>query len=159
MIALTADVQMAQRETYTRHGFDECLLKPVSLGQLRGLLMRWRLLEDDGAEENNNVVVQDQQAGAAIDRMCLIENIGAIDDNTIEMLGMFAEMTQPLIEKIRVAQEDNNAPELSELGHSLKGAARSACCTVLGDLASRLQDDAARGKTVWRSCRRHRRRI
>ncbi|HRQ60211.1 MAG TPA: response regulator, partial [Alphaproteobacteria bacterium] len=45
VIVLTADVQMAQRETYMSHGFDECLLKPVSLGQLSRLLVHWGLID------------------------------------------------------------------------------------------------------------------
>lgn len=51
VIALTADVQMAQRDTYLKHGFDECLLKPVSLGQFERLLIRWGLLRDQSEEE------------------------------------------------------------------------------------------------------------
>ncbi len=43
VIVLTADVQMAQRQVYLSHGFDECLLKPVSMGHLRRLLIRWGL--------------------------------------------------------------------------------------------------------------------
>jgi len=44
VIVLTADVQMAQRQTYMELGFDECLLKPISLAQVRRLMMRWGLL-------------------------------------------------------------------------------------------------------------------
>lgn len=146
-IVLTADVQMAQREAYTRHGFDECLLKPVTLGQLRGLLMRWRLLDEaDTPSTESKIILNNKnkkEKGHAIDRHCLIENIGIIDDNTIDMMNMFIEMTLPIIEKIKL-EEDHHA--LSELGHSLKGAARSACCNILGDLASQLQDDAAEMK-------------
>ncbi|MGH1456681.1 MAG: response regulator [Alphaproteobacteria bacterium] len=143
-IVLTADVQMAQRETYTRHGFDECLLKPVTLGQLRGLLIRWRLLDEGNLKtEDKPVVASQKPCGSAINRACLIENIGAIDDNTIEMMNMFVDMTIPMIERI---QSEKDFHELSELGHSLKGAARSACCNILGDLAARLQDDAAEMK-------------
>ncbi len=141
IISLTADVQMSQRETYTRHGFDECLLKPVSLGQLRGLLIRWRLLDESNInkEDSGNEIELEVEDELSIDRACLIRNIGAIDENTIEMMEMFVDMTSPIIAKIK-DENDHNA--LSELGHSLKGAARSACCNMLGDLASRLQDDA-----------------
>ena len=47
VISLTADVQMSQRQVYMEHGFDECLLKPVSLGQFQRLLVRWGLLAED----------------------------------------------------------------------------------------------------------------
>lgn len=142
IIALTADVQIAQREVYTQHGFDECLLKPVTLGQLRGLLIRWRLLDDSDPQHNDkssSQTVGEKEKNKIIDRQCLRENIGAIDDNTIKMMYMFIDMTAPIIEKIQTEKDHH---ELSELGHSLKGAARSACCITLGDLAAQLQDDA-----------------
>lgn len=152
VIVLTADVQMAQRETYMRHGFDECLLKPVSLGQFRGLLMRWGLLEaesqiiEEEAETENTETAADNAAPPAIDKNAMIEQMGAFDDMAIEMLGMFVDMTAPLIGKIREAHSQKDSRELMEAAHSLKGAARSACCNVLGDLASKLQDGAEEGK-------------
>ncbi len=145
VIVLTADVQVAQREFYTRHGFDECLLKPVTLGQLRGLLVRWRLLGEDGPVEAQKDEPQTEQSSSAVDRACLVQNIGIIDAGTCDMMDMFVDMTLPLIDKIIGAQNKGNSLQLSELGHSLKGAARSACCAHLGDLASQLQDGAHEG--------------
>jgi two-component system, sensor histidine kinase and response regulator len=144
VIVLTADVQMAQRETYLRYGFDECLLKPVSLGQFRRLLIRWGLLEDTGTAEVTAGTAP-QQAGAlpaAVDIEAMKEQMGAFDESTIEMLHMFVDMTAPLIERIEKAQKCVDFHELKEAGHSLKGAARSACCNVLGDLAATLQDNS-----------------
>lgn len=169
IIVLTADVQMAQRETYMRYGFDECLLKPVSLGQFRRLLMRWGLIEEQDQaskpaapkatpkatskeakpkESTAKPQAQDDAAPSdttpdalqpAIDRKAMEEQMGGFDDDVIEMLGMFVEMTAPLIDKLQVAKEDKDLHILQETAHSLKGGARSACCNVLGDLASRLQ--------------------
>lgn len=144
IVVLTADVQMAQREVYARHGFDECLLKPVTLGQLRGLLVRWRLLDESTSEKAT--IAPPPREENAIDRSCLIGQIGALDSSTIEMMRMFADMTTPIIAQIQKAHAQNNHPDLSEAGHSLKGGARSACCNVLGNLAAQLQDDAAEGK-------------
>lgn len=153
VIVLTADVQMSQRETYMRHGFDECLLKPVSLGQFQRLLIRWGLLaqDDTGQEiirhddvaETDGADADEQQS--AIDRQAMEAQMGAFDDAAIEMLGMFCEMTEPLVASLRAAHEDGNMHDVTEGAHSLKGAARSACCNVLGDLASRLQDEAEKG--------------
>ncbi|MGB4107267.1 MAG: response regulator [Alphaproteobacteria bacterium] len=146
VIALTADVQMAQRDAYLRHGFDECLLKPVSLGQFRRLLIRWGLLGDVLADK-----VEAPRAGlaataAAVDKAAMRELMGAFDDNAIEMLGMFAEMTAPLIARIQSAQDNKDFHDLKEAAHSLKGAARSACCNILGDIAAELQERAERKK-------------
>ncbi len=148
IMVLTADVQMAQREVYLRHGFDECLLKPVSLGQFRGLLYRWGLLSEEETEqkspEQDNTVPDsaDENLPPAIDLAAMKEQMGAVDNDAIEMLHMFVDMTQPLIEKIQTAQTEDDFHNLMEAAHSLKGSARSACCNVLGDLAAKLQDDA-----------------
>jgi len=149
IIVLTADVQMAQRETYMRHGFDECLLKPVSLGQFRGLLIRWGLLDatvtqntqDEQAPSQNNTLPTSSMP-PAVDKNAMIELMGAFDDMAIEMLGMFVDMTKPLVAKIKEAFEQNDHNALAESAHSLKGAARSACCPLLGDLAAEVQDKA-----------------
>lgn len=156
VIVLTADVQMSQRQVYLRHGFDECLLKPVTLGHLRRLLVRWGLLnsemdegeapeaaaEDRSQIEKGNAAAQPSQSPPAIDRAAFAEQMGAFDAGAIEMLGLFAGMTDPLVRKIGEALRAGDFHGLREAGHSLKGAARSACANVLGDLAARLQDDA-----------------
>ncbi|MGH1397939.1 MAG: response regulator [Alphaproteobacteria bacterium] len=151
IVVLTADVQMGEREVYMEHGFDECLLKPVSLGQFERLLVRWGIVEKKAAvkpeEEAAGESAGDAPAAAqpAIDKEAMIGLMGAFDDDAIEMLGMFAEMTAPLVAQIEEQLAAGDLAALSETGHSLKGAARSACCPVLGDLCARLQDEAAEG--------------
>lgn len=152
VIVLTADVQMAHRETYMKHGFDECLLKPVSLGQFQRLLMRWGLLKHDddlvdGSDEADDLTdcsepISDDDIPPAIDRKAMEAQMGAFDEMAIEMLGMFIDMTAPLIADIRAHHDAGDVSALAETAHSLKGAARSACCNVLGDLASDMQDGA-----------------
>lgn len=144
IIALTADVQMSQRQVYLSHGFDECLLKPVSLGQFQRLLMRWGLMEQNKqAQKVTKSKAPPSKDKSAIDQDAIIQQMGGLDDGTIEMLGMFVEMTEPLIEKITTA---NDLKELKEHAHSLKGAARSACANILGDIASDLQDASERNE-------------
>jgi CheY-like chemotaxis protein/nitrogen-specific signal transduction histidine kinase len=143
VIALTADVQMSGRQVYMSHGFDECLLKPVSLGQFRRLLIRWGLLSDNN-QKTPSPKKPAEDGKAAIDQNAIIQQMGALDADTIEMLGVFVEMTEPLIQKIETAQNDQNYHDLKEHAHSLKGAARSACANILGDHASNLQDSADR---------------
>jgi CheY-like chemotaxis protein/nitrogen-specific signal transduction histidine kinase len=148
VIALTADVQMSQRQTYMSHGFDECLLKPVSLGQFRRLLIRWGLLDNSNEAilPSANKLSTTSNQKPAIDKDSIIKQMGALDSGTVEMLGMFVEMTQPLIERIQTAQDDQDFSALKEHAHSLKGAARSACANILGDYASTLQDSADNGE-------------
>lgn len=140
VIALTADVQMNQRQVYLQHGFDECLLKPVSLGQFKRLLVRWGIID------NNHVAITRPQAKNtqesdlnSIDKNALIKQMGGFDDSAIDMLKMFIEMTEPLIEKITQASNDKNIDELAMQAHSLKGSARSVAANKLGNLADQTQ--------------------
>lgn len=159
VIVVTADIQMAQRGVYLSHGFDECLLKPVSLGHLRRLLIRWGLLDVDIALEDSGDAkprievdlvesTEDTSSAAgaalpaAVDTEAMAQMMGSFDDNAIQMLKMFIEMTEPLIQQLAENKAANDLHALAETAHSLKGGARSACCPVLGDLAGQLQDDA-----------------
>jgi CheY-like chemotaxis protein len=143
VIALTADVQMAHRDTYLRHGFDECLLKPVSLGQFRRLMIRWGLLTEALITAEAEASVPASQ-NSAVNLDSIAEMMGAFNQDAIDMLHMFTDMTAPLVTKIEQAQAAQDYHTLTETAHSLKGAARSACCNILGDLAARLQDQSER---------------
>ncbi len=144
VVALTADVQMAQRQVYMSHGFDECLLKPVSLGQFRRLLIRWGLLKEGKDHAVPEVTRPGAQAASssAIDREAMVAQMGAFDENAIEMLKLFMDMTAPLVERIEKAQGHGDMAEMAEAAHSLKGAARSACLNDLGEVAAMLQTEA-----------------
>jgi two-component system sensor histidine kinase/response regulator len=146
VIALTADVQMTPRQVYMEHGFDECLLKPVSLGQLKRLLIRWGLLEENNerpAPQTKAPSSSQSGASSVIDRDAMVQQMGAFDETAVEMLKMFIDMTRPLLGKIPIAWKNGDDGALKEYAHSLKGAARSACLNALGDIAAELQDAAA----------------
>ncbi len=172
VVVLTADVQMSQRSTYMTHGFDECLLKPVTLGQFRRVLIRWGLLGEEAGEDidpdsipnsiplKNGIQKSDKQSGSriksgtqdhsddkppAIDTAMIEEQMGAFDEGTIEMLGFFVEMTGPQLDALQHAFDNDDLAEVKEIAHSLKGASRSACANVLGDIAADLQDTAEAG--------------
>jgi signal transduction histidine kinase/CheY-like chemotaxis protein len=150
VIVLTADVNMAQRQVYITHGFDECLLKPVTLGQFRRLLIRWGLLTEEAggdiSDTDNMQEPSEKHEGKAIDIKGLAAMMGGSEQDALEMISLFAEMTEPHIDAIRSACERGDAHTLHEEAHSLKGAARSACAARLGDLAGDLQENAAHGK-------------
>ncbi len=149
IIALTADVQMAQRQVYMEHGFDECLLKPVSMGHFKRLLIRWGLLKDSHEPKKKASKASiDTPPQSAIDHQAVIAQMGAFDHDVIEMLKMFVEMTIPLIAVIETAHAEKDHHTLKEAAHSLKGAARSACANKLGELAARLQDDVEAHQNV-----------
>lgn len=147
VVALTADVYMAQRHIYISHGFDECLLKPVTMGQFRRLLIRWGLLSEN-KEMNDRLEADDEddviEKPPAIDRKVMVQLMGAFDESSVEMLGLFVEMTEPAFDEMKEAMENDDYKGLEEIAHSLKGASRSACANVLGDIAEKIQLGAAK---------------
>ncbi len=165
IIALTADVQMSQRQIYLEHGFDECLLKPVSLGQFKRLLYRWGLLEEDIGPIMPDIPAMTQRdslsdipaAPHIIDLPALCDLMGCAEKDAAEMLAAFPAMSDPIIQKIQQAWDVKDMHALGEAAHSLKGAAKSACCPLLAEAASDLQDAVATGSVsephitqVWR---------
>lgn len=152
VIVLTADVQMAQRQTYMELGFDECLLKPISLSQVRRLMMRWGLLPEKLPEDNNKAEIAEasstpaQSADNTRPSAIVIEELenmlGDLDEMAIEMLGMFADMTEPLVADIEKSYQNGDYTQLGEHAHSLKGSARSISAVKLGDIAADLQEEA-----------------
>jgi signal transduction histidine kinase/DNA-binding response OmpR family regulator len=156
VIVLTADVQMAQRQVYLSHGFDECLLKPVTYLQLKRLLIRWGLIEEElselGHEEHTQKSLPSDITAPAIDIDLVKTQMGEFNEDTIEMLKIFIEMTEPLLDTINSAYKHQDFYGLREAAHSLKGASRSACCNVLGDIAAKLQDGA---EAEDKDCKKH----
>lgn len=144
VIVLTADVQMAQRQAYLTEGFDECLLKPVSLGQIRRLLIRWGLMDEDEGMDVATAAAAPLEEPAEqlpiIDLKAMQAQMGAVNEDTLKMIGMFLDMTKPMIEDIIKAHKDGDNDKLKEAAHSLKGAARSACCMALGQVAADVQE-------------------
>lgn len=146
VIVLTADIQMVERDVYSKYGFEECLLKPVSLAHFKRLLMRWGILTVDDKEKSKGTVVAEQDGHDAIDLKALEQQLGTIDEMAIEMLSMFVEMTEPLISKLGDAGRQQDVLEIRELAHSLKGSARSAGAVKMGDIAYDLQELAENGQ-------------
>jgi len=159
IIVITADVQLANKSTFTNRGFDECLLKPISLGQLKQLLIRWNILKKENLiekkpEERKDTKKEDNKSldnlPPAIDKDALIGLMGDFDEGTIKMIHMFVKMTLPYMEKLDNAFDDNDNKAVKEIAHSVKGAARSAGCPHLGNLTEEMQFNAEKNVTITR---------
>ncbi len=172
VILLTADIQMSGYQTYMPLGFDECLLKPISLGALRQLFIRWgvpidkdsqnKLPENFQSFERKQLydrVLKEGQDDAdldyfSLDMGVLSEQMGELDASAIDMLARFPGMMRPLVEKIETTCRAGQAAALRDHAHSLKGAARSAGAMALGDLAAELQKKAEDGMCDVSLCMR-----
>jgi two-component system sensor histidine kinase/response regulator len=173
VIAMTADVQLVHHHVYMQYGFDECLLKPASMGQLKQLLIRWDVLQEqedlpvivensatDTHETTTDEIVEQAQdhlqiatphntitlpASAVIDTAMAVDQFGAFDDDAVMMIQSFITMTEKQMIEIQDAFTRHDGVRIRNIAHSVKGAARSACCLQLGDMAEQIQITADGG--------------
>lgn len=151
IVALTADVQLARPQAYLSRGFDECLLKPVTLGQFKQLLLRWGMLEETLPEDEDNTEntqAETTETRYPIDKNDVIEQLGAFDESFVDMLEAFISMTEPLVERVIKAYRGKDLALLSDEAHSLRGAALSACCKDLGAIAEKIEKLADKEEEV-----------
>jgi signal transduction histidine kinase/CheY-like chemotaxis protein len=147
VIAMTADVQMADRSTYQKHGFDEALIKPISIGQMKRLLDRWGIKTSDNTENPTSPTptTKPDDGIPSIDRDMVIRNMGAWDQDAIEMIQLFIEFAAEQIQNLQETMKANDLTSIAEIAHSLKGGARSAGCAKLGHISETVQDQAEKG--------------
>jgi len=150
VVLLTADIQMSSSRTYMPLGFDECLLKPVSLGSLRQMLVRWGVPMTRNPDQR--MVGSPELRTGSIDMDVLKSQMGEIDAAAADMLARFPDMMRPLLKKLIEECDKINAAELREVAHSMKGAARSAGAMRLGDLAEQIQANAEQGVCDKQAC-------
>lgn len=144
VVLLTADIQLSSSNTYMPLGFDEALLKPVSLGALRQLLIRWRI------PISKDVVVKTERrselsTSGAISLRVLRDHMGELNSSMMDMLSNFPRMMRPLLGEIAQYTRNGDVLALKEAAHSLKGAARSAGAMELGNIAEHIQKSAEAG--------------
>lgn len=154
VILLTADIQVSERQNYQDKGFDECMIKPVSIGQIKHLLIRWGVLqkeENDKSIEQTPIAKTNEQketpvthnnteSGAIIDTKAIERLMGSFDQDALQMLDIFVQMTPDLILKMREEAVNLDFIALEQSAHSLKGGAKSACCPELSNLAGEIQN-------------------
>jgi CheY-like chemotaxis protein len=147
IIALTADVQLLNAQAYLKYGFNECLLKPVSIAQLRRMLLRWGILEDVQLKMQRSSTLPCLNLPCLnkdiIDERAFIKQLGVFDRNSLEALELFIRLAPPLLEGMEDAINRADGEKLRDLAHALKGSARAVCCPELGILAETLQESVA----------------
>ncbi|MFO1081639.1 MAG: PAS-domain containing protein [Reyranellaceae bacterium] len=125
IIALTANALKGEADRCAAAGMDGYLTKPLTLDRLRAEIERW--LGAPAAEP----------AEPAIDRGVVGQLFGENPAMIDRVLTRFRAAGATLVADIAAAAADPSA--LLDLAHKLKGAARAAGATRLGDLAGRLE--------------------
>lgn len=150
VILLSGEGGLGSRLDIKSAGFDEILSKPVALEQLQEILVRFSLAEEQLNMTQSTGPEMDETG--VIDLHSLREQMGELDRTALSMLIRFPDMMRPLVKRIAESVEQKDYKNLADIAHSLKGAARSAGATHLGELSDKAQIAAQESKIDIEAC-------
>jgi two-component system, sensor histidine kinase and response regulator len=147
IVALTANALVGEAERCLNAGMDDYLAKPVGLKKLRQTLVRWLPDPMNGtsglygspAEQTDAPVVSDDPS-SPVDLSILTELFGDDRDGIHEMMALFLENADRLVDEIDSAIKADDAASLSRASHGLKGAANAIGVLLVGEVARDLEE-------------------
>jgi len=143
VILLSGDTNVALREDLLTAQFDQILTKPVSLQNLKDMLVKHHLLDAETDEGRHLTTDSIYDESGALNLTLLEEQMGQLDSVALQMLARFPVMMRPLVQQIMDCASLNKPKIMFEVAHSLKGAAQSAGAVHLGYIANMIQESAA----------------
>lgn len=145
VILLSGDHDATRNPSVLSAGFDEIIVKPLTLDKLRSILESRGLLLPTEPSSTPEPTDMGFDTRHVIDPVGLREYMGDLDEIALAMLARFPDMIRPLVDKIDNFSKAQDWPHVAEMAHSLKGAARSIAATRLGDICESIQNDAEKG--------------
>ena len=132
IVALTANALKGEAERCLAAGMDDYLTKPLTLDRLRAALDRW-------------LAATRPPPAAPIDATALGSLFGNNPAVIARMLARFRDSGTQLMAELDAQSAAGDAAAVAETAHKLKGAARTAGATALGNLAAALEQAARDG--------------
>jgi two-component system, sensor histidine kinase and response regulator len=148
IIAMTANAMQGDREKAIEAGMDDYVSKPVSRDELGAVLRKW--VSGTPAYRVPGAEVAESRAGTTLDRevisgLCGLQGEGETDI-VAELAGMFLEDARPRFSALEEAVQNDHAPAVELLAHTLKGSSGSMGARGMSVLCARLEDAGASGE-------------
>ncbi|HEU5101984.1 MAG TPA: PAS domain S-box protein, partial [Roseiflexaceae bacterium] len=139
IIAMTANAMQGDRELCLAAGMDDYIAKPVHIHELRAALERAGQHPHTSAQS----ALPANPTPPAIDPAALAElqSTGAL----AELIGLFLAEAPAALAAMRAAIAQDDAGELRELAHSLKGSSHYLAARPLAELLASLEQLGSRG--------------
>lgn len=133
IMALTANAMQGDRERCLAAGMDDYLTKPLRKEDLKGALERWIPVSrpseptDTGSAPHSDKVDAANTPPVIFDRATMLRNIGGDHELLEQLIGLFLERYQVMLEDIRTTLASKDQRAIEQAAHLLKGTAGNLC--------------------------------
>lgn len=142
IVAMTANAMEGDREECLAVGMDDYLSKPVQIEQLQQILRRWISDVTPPLESKPKETVMSQTSTDALDRSVL-EKLKFLQDDEHDYLGelitTYLQSAPQLLDALRAALANQDAPAAHKAAHTLKGSSASLGATILAAQCKELE--------------------
>lgn len=143
IIALTARSGAEDRDRCLAAGMDGFLSKPIRVDALNEALAR--LIDSTPSSSAAAMNARSDDVSILLDDAVIVASCGGEAEILDRMKAVFAEQLPSLLGGVREAFQTGNAAGLREAAHKLSGML-SAFSTIVGSVATAIEDHAARGE-------------
>ena len=139
IIACTANALAGQREKCLAAGMDDCLVKPVDLAQLAGVLEQWLPLQPAAPHAYDNLSASPPSMSSALDRAILAEAAGGDAEVERSILDSFRESNDHDSGVLERAVIDQDPLLVTRIAHRISGASKMIGAHSLADVSERIE--------------------
>lgn len=126
IIAVTANAMEGERERCLEAGMNDCIIKPIKMGDLVRILDVWYVKQGERQEQNQDYREENRQAALSnevFDKTGALNRLGGDEELLKELVQLFSESVTGQMAKLGEAIESADMELARQIAHSVKGAA------------------------------------